>query len=459
MQRFFAFAAAMLCISGTSGSANPLDVSLRPVARGAAQVDVTTVAAADDVVSRALPLTANLLAPAQSIRPSLRPAGLRPKETTRGSGTEAGFQTWLRGFRTRALKRGITNTTFDTAFAGVSFDPKVVERDRNQSEFTKTIWDYLDSAASETRVSNGRAALAKHRSLLEKIEAKYGVEKEIVVAVWGLESAYGTFKGTDPVIRSMASLAYDGRRGRFFEAQLVAALKILQQGHTTPDRMVGSWAGAMGHTQFMPTSFQSLAVDYTGDGRRDIWGDDPSDALASTAHYLAKNGWRTGVPWGVEVTLPDGFDYAQANREIERLPSAWARRGVLDTKGNPVADFGVASVLLPAGHRGAAFLVFRNFKVIESYNTADAYVIGVGHLADRIAGGPAIKSDWPRDDRALTFDERIELQTRLTAAGFNTRGIDARIGPRTIDAVRAFQRAKGLVPDGYASLDLLKRLR
>ncbi len=439
--------------------AQPPDVSLRPLARGDA-AQVFTVQ--EEVVSRALPIIANVTAPSKSTRPNLRPAGIAraPAKAPVGvSGTQAGFQDWLQGFRPRALQRGIQPANFDAAFAGVRFDPKVVERDRNQSEFTKTLWDYLDSAASATRVKNGQAALREHRALLERIEAKYGVEKEIVVAVWGLESAYGTFKGKNPVIRSMASLAYDGRRQRFFEAQLIAALKILQQGHTTPDRMVGSWAGAMGHTQFMPTSFQSLAVDYTGDGRRDIWGDDPSDALASTAHYLAQNGWRTGVPWGVEVQLPKGFDYAQANREIERLPSAWARKGVLDMTGKVVPDHGVASVLVPAGHRGAAFLVFRNFEVIERYNTADAYVIGVGHLADRIKGHPPILSDWPREDRALTYDERIELQRRLTAAGFDTRGIDAKIGPRTIDAVRGFQRSKGLVPDGYASLDLLKRLR
>lgn len=397
-------------------------------------------------------------APMQSLRPELRPQQIHLAQSG-PSQTQAGFHTWTRGFRVRATRRGISPATFDQAFADISFDPKVVERDRNQSEFTKTIWVYLDSAASEARIRNGKAALKKHAALLERIEAQYGVQKEIIVAIWGLESAYGTFRGSKPVIQSMASLAYEGRRKPFFEAQLIAALKILEQGHTSPAQLTGSWAGAMGHTQFMPTSFQSLAVDYTGDGRRDIWGDDPTDALASTAHYLQKNGWLTGVPWGVEVRLPAGFDYLQANRGIERLPSAWAARGVLDMTGQPVPDHGVASVLLPAGHQGAAFLVFRNFEVLEHYNTADAYVVGVGHLADRIQGGPAIQGNWPREDRALTLPERLELQRRLTAAGFDTRGIDGKIGPLTINAVRMYQQSLGEVPDGYASLAVLKRLR
>jgi len=254
-------------------------------------------------------------------------------------------------------------------------------------------------------------------------------------------------------------MAYDGRRGGLFEAQLRDALKMHQQGDTTPDNMLGSWAGAMGHTQFMPGSFQRLAVDHDGDGKRDIWGDDPADALASTAHYLKTNGWQTGVPWGVEVRLPENFDYMTVSRSIRRPPSAWARKGVVALDGQPVPDYGPASILLPAGHRGAAFLIFDNFKVLERYNSADAYVIGVGHLSDRLRGSGPIKAAWPRGDRALTFKERIELQERLTSAGFDTQGIDARIGPLTINALRRYQQSRGLVPDGYASLRVLKDLR
>jgi hypothetical protein len=221
----------------------------------------------------------------------------------------------------------------------------------------------------------------------------------------------------------------------------------------------GSWAGAMGHTQFMPTSFLLYAVDHDGDGRRDIWGDDPTDALASTAAYLARFGWTHGQPWGVEVTLPKGFDYLLADRRIERLPSDWAALGVVAADGRTIPDHAPAAILLPGGHLGAAFMIFPNFAVLEQYNTADAYVIGVGHLGDRILGGGPVQAEWPRWDRALSFDERIELQRRLTELGFDPQGIDGRIGPLTIDAVRAFQHARGMVPDGYPSPALLERVR
>jgi membrane-bound lytic murein transglycosylase B len=375
------------------------------------------------------------------------------------SGSQAGLQRWIAGFRGRALSAGISASVFDAAMTGASYDPDIIRRDRTQSEFTKTIWDYLDTAASDARVTNGRAALAKHRAVLERIEARYGVEKEVVAAIWGLESAYGTFRGTTPTLGALATLAYDGRRGAFFEAQLLAGLKILQSGDTTPARMQGSWAGAMGHTQFMPTSYLDHAVDFTGDGKRDIWSDDPTDALASTAAYLASFGWTKGMPWGVEVTLPQGFDYAETGERVKKPVARWQAQGVRQVDGADLPDHGPASVLLPAGAQGVAFLIFANFQVIERYNSADAYVIAVGHLADRIGGAAPFKAGWPRQDRALSFDERIELQERLTRAGFSTEGIDGKIGPNTIAAVRGFQRAKGLIPDGYASLEILKRLR
>jgi len=288
---------------------------------------------------------------------------------------------------------------------------------------------------------------------------RFGVDQHIVVAIWGLESAYGAFRGNDNTIQSLATLAFDARRRAFFEEQLLEALKILDAGHVAPSDMRGSWAGAMGHTQFMPTSFRDHAVDFTGDGKRNIWSDDPSDALASTAAYLKNFGWTKGQPWGVEVQLPDGFDYRLANREILKTPSDWAALGIVDINARPVPDHGRASILLPAGGRGAAFMIFDNFEVIERYNTADAYVIGVGHLGDRIKGRPGIQGSWPREDRALTYDERVELQRRLTAQGFDTQKVDGKIGPLTINAVRAFQVAKGLLPDGYASLRILERLR
>ncbi len=396
-----------------------------------------------------------------SSRPALRPVPVEtePAVPLIPVAGNARFEAWVGAFRRRALAQGISERSFERAFAGVSYDPEVIKRDRNQSEFTKTLWEYLDSAVSDTRISNGKAALRQHRRVLERIEAKYGVEKEVVAAVWGLESAYGAFRGDKDLIGSLATLAFDGRRGKFFESQLIAALKIIQAGDVAPRSMTGSWAGAMGHTQFIPTSYLAYAVDFTGDGKRDIWSDDPSDALASTAAYLARFGWVKGQPWGVEVRLPEGFDYSEASRKLQRSPDAWAALGVRDMSGQPVPNYGRASILLPAGAQGAAFMIFKNFSVIERYNAADAYVIGVGHLSDRLKGGPAIKADWPRSDRALKFAERKELQLRLTRAGFNTQGIDGKIGPRTIEAVRRYQRSIGEVADGYASLRILERLR
>ncbi|NOR31818.1 MAG: lytic murein transglycosylase [Sulfitobacter sp.] len=375
------------------------------------------------------------------------------------AGNDAGLQNWLVDFRPRALDEGIRPDVFDAAIKGITYDENVIRRDRNQSEFTKTIWEYLETATSDLRIANGKAALERQSAALAEIEAQYGVDKEVVVAIWGLESAYGTFRGRDGVIGSLASLAYDGRRQAFFEAELLEALRILQAGDTSPAKMTGSWAGAMGHTQFMPSSFQRHAVDFTKDGKRDIWGDDPRDALASTAAYLKHFGWTYQQPWGVEVTLPDGFDYLLADRDILKTPAEWAKIGITDMSGGTVPNHGPASILLPGGAEGAAFMIFSNFAVIERYNTADAYVIGVGHLSDRIVGGPPIAHGWPLQDRALTYDERIELQTQLTALGFDTVKIDAKIGPLTINAVRNFQTAQGLLPDGYASLRLLERVR
>ncbi|AXI48622.1 lytic murein transglycosylase [Sulfitobacter sp. SK012] len=369
------------------------------------------------------------------------------------------FQEWVLAFRGRAQVAGIETDVLDQAFADVSYDAEVVRRDRNQSEFTKTVWDYLETAVSDLRVANGRKALQGHQQTLDAISERFGVPSEIIVAIWGLESAYGTFRGSDSVIRSLASLSFDPRRAAFFEDQLMAALRILQSGDTKPAQMQGSWAGAMGHTQFMPTSFLDHAVDWTLDGKRDIWGDDPRDALASTAAYLKANGWVTGQPWGVEVVLPEGFDYFLANREVRKEPKDRALLGVAGVQESALAGEGLASILLPGGAEGVAFMIFDNFEVLESYNTADAYVIGVGHLADRIGGAWPLQGDWPREDRALSYDERIALQELLTAAGFDTQKIDAKIGPLTINALRAWQVSNGLVPDGYASPAMLGSLQ
>ena len=443
--RILSSAVCLATFWGTTAISGAPDASIRPSIRPFTQDNLIHLAAA---------------AIDESPRPEDRPkVGAAKGETQVVQKDGSDFGTWLGEFRQRAEARGIVRDTLNRAFAGVTFDPDAIRRDRNQAEFTKPIWEYLNTAVSSARVSNGQAAMNQHRAVLDRIEAQYGVDKQVVVAIWGLESAYGSYRGNDSTIRSLATLAYDARRKEFFEEQLMQALHILQDSHVTPDRMKGSWAGAMGHTQFMPTSFQEHAVDFTGDGKRDIWSDDPSDALASTANYLRHFGWTKGQPWGVEVRLPSSFDFMLANRNVMKSPEEWAALGITDMDGRAVPDHGEASILLPAGGKGTAFMIFSNFDVIERYNTADAYVIGVGHLSDRIVGKPAIKGDWPRGDRALTFTERKELQQRLTSKGYDTQKIDGRIGPLTINAVRAYQVAEGIQPDGYASLRLLERLR
>jgi lytic murein transglycosylase len=369
----------------------------------------------------------------------------------------AGFDAWVASFRARTTQ--INPSTMNAAFRNVGFVPEVIERDRNQTEFKRSLQDYLAIAASAERVSKGQAAYARHRSTLDAIERRYGVEGNVVAAVWGLESFFGERRGDIPVISAVATLAYEGRRGEFFEKQLVAALKILENGDITPDRMTGSWAGAMGHTQFIPTSYQLFAVDFTGDGRRDIWSEDPSDALASTAAYLAKSGWTKGQPWGVEVRLPAGFNAGLAGRKSTRSPADWAAMGVRDMDGNVVPNHGAASIIIPEGTGGPAFMTFRNFTAITRYNNSESYVIGVGHLSDRIIGRPAIRGNFPPDANGMRIADRQEMQRLLTAKGFNTEGSDGVIGPKTRAAVSAYQSSRGMAVTGEPSLSLLASLR
>ncbi|ROT96306.1 lytic murein transglycosylase [Histidinibacterium lentulum] len=368
-----------------------------------------------------------------------------------------GWSAWVAAFRPRAEARGISPATLSRAFAGQGYLPGVITRDRNQTEFTRTTEDYLQIAASEERVAQGRAAYAQQRATLDAIAARFGVPGNVVAAVWGVESRYGTRRGLIPVISSTSTLAYDGRRGEFFESQLLAALRILQAGDTTTDRMVGSWAGAMGHTQFIPTSYLENAVDFTGDGRRDIWADDPTDSLASTANYLARAGWRTGEPWGLEVAVPAGIDPGLLGRRKNRPTSDWAARGVTRSGGGALPA-GSASLIVPQAG-GPGFLAFRNFEVIARYNNAVNYVIGVGHLSDRLAGGGPLRGSFPPDSAGLTLADRQALQRGLTRAGFDAGNPDGIIGSGTTAAIEAYQRANGLPVTGQPSRALLDALR
>ena len=394
-------------------------------------------------------------------QPQPQPQSPRPVATAAApvEAQPTDFASWRTGFRRQALAQGIRPDIFDGAFANVSVSSKVLKLDAHQPEFTRPIWSYLDSAVSDTRIANGRKAYAGKRALLDDIASRYGVDSQFVVAIWGLESAYGKNYGNIPVIQSLATLAYQGRRRAFAEQQLIAALKILQNGDVTSSRMIGSWAGAMGHTQFIPTSFESYAVDHDGDGRRDIWAADAADALASTANYLSNFDWRQGEPWGVEVRLPSGFDYKLADQSIRRSAAAWRALGVTRIDGTRLPDYDGASVVVPAGARGPAFVVLHNFRVIKRYNNATSYALAIGHLGDRITGAGPMQGSWPRGDKPLSRDEKVELQQRLTGLGFDTQGADGIIGPNSRNAIRGFQSARGMTPDGYENAALLKALR
>lgn len=370
---------------------------------------------------------------------------------------DAGWDAWVEGFKGRAAGRGISQGTIDAAFRGAGFIPEVIEKDRNQTEFTRTLEDYLNIAASDERVSLGRQKYAQYAGTLSAIEGRYGVEGNVVAAIWGLESFFGTRRGNVPVISALSTLAYEGRRAEFFEGQLVAALKILQAGDVSPGQMTGSWAGAMGHTQFIPTSYLAFAVDFTGDGRRDIWSEDPTDALASTAAYLAKSGWTRGLPWGMEVTLPGGFDAGLLGRGKGKSAAEWQALGVRAADGRALAG----GSIIAGGNGGGApyFLLTQNFATILRYNNAQNYAIGVGHLSDRLVGRGPVQASFGPDANGLTKADRQELQRLLTAKGFDTGGTDGVIGAKTKAAISAWQASAGVPVTGEPSLDLLRRLR
>lgn len=367
------------------------------------------------------------------------------------------FADWQQNFRDKALRAGIQAELFDQAFSGISPDMSVVRADRSQPEFTRPVWEYIEGATSPIRLRKGQALLAEHADTLAAIEQRYGVDRETLVAIWGMESSFGQFMGEQSVIRSLATLAYEGRRPQFAEEQLLAALQILQSGDIQPGRMLGSWAGAMGQTQFIPTTYLTHAVDFDGDGRRDIWNSS-ADALASAAHYLQASGWQFGQPWGMEVALPSGFDYALADEAVRMPVSAWIERGAKVPAVAVRAD-AQAYLLLPAGHRGPAFLVLENFRAILRYNNSSSYALAVALLGQRFNGGGQILADWPRSDRPLGRSERMQLQEGLAAKGYNPGPADGIIGANTRKAIRAYQQSLDLPADGYPTPALLQRLR
>ncbi|GED21333.1 lytic murein transglycosylase [Halomonas halmophila] len=382
-------------------------------------------------------------------------AGATAESTT---DREMTFAAWLADFRRHARDEGIAEPTLERALTGLRYRPRVIELDGSQPEFVRPIWEYLDSAVSATRIDKGRQRLAEHRDTAERMAARYGVPSEVLVAIWGIESSYGDYLGDFSTLEALATLAYDGRRSDFARGELMAALRIIEAGDIPPARMKGSWAGAMGHTQFIPSSFLAHAVDGDGDGRRDIWGSIP-DVMASTAHYLDEAGWRQGQPWGTEVRLASGFDYSLTEPDTRRSTAEWQAAGVRALDGGSLPSFDSAAVITPAGAQGPAFLVGHNFRVILRYNNATSYALAVAKLSDAIAGRPGIQGDWPREQPPLKRSDVRDMQHLLNERGYNAGTVDGILGPNTRRGLRAFQRDIGVTPDGFATQALLERLR
>lgn len=370
----------------------------------------------------------------------------------------AEFEAWLDQLRTEAGGAGVSAATLDAALTGLKPIPRVIELDRKQPEFTQTFWNYLSDRVTEQRLERGRKMLKEHRVLLEAVEKQYGVPPRFLVAFWGLETNFGSFLGGFPVVGSLATLAYDERRSSFFRSQLLDALRIIDEGSVKVADMKGSWAGAMGHMQFMPSTFRQYAVDATGDGKRDVWNS-LHDALASGANYLGRLGWRGDEVWGREVTLPKDFPWDQADIDIKKPIAEWARMGVRKADGSPLPKADInGSIVLPQGYQGPAFVVYRNFDVILYWNRSINYAIAVGYLADRFVGLPRIHHGRNADNIPMTREQSIALQRRLNELGFDAGVPDGIPGSQTKSAIRAFQRRAGLPEDGYASVGLLERL-
>jgi len=371
----------------------------------------------------------------------------------------ANFRNCLAGLWPQAERRGVSRALFEANVAGLTPDLRIMDLLDAQPEFTKSFWDYLDILVNEDRIQNGRAILAQHRATFDAVEKAYGVDRHFIAVIWGVESNYGTQIGERSVIRSTATLACIGRRQDYFREEFLSALEILARGDVKADHLKGSWAGAFGPTQFMPTSFKRYAVDFDGDGRRDFVDSVP-DVIASTANNLKKDGWVTGQTWGYEVVVPKGFNFMLADRSRVMSVQEWERVGIRRAGGKafPRAD-DRAYLLVPAGAQGPGFLMLQNFRVIMKYNPAEAYALAIGHLADRLRGGEPLVQAWPRQERVLTRAERYELQQHLSARGYDVGEPDGRLGGKTRNALRQFQWSVGHVPDGFASAAILERLR
>lgn len=371
----------------------------------------------------------------------------------------ASFDQFVTDFWPKARAAGVSKRVYSAALADQTPNAKVIELGQRQPEFNTAVWHYIEKRVTPARIAMGREKREALAKTLSAIEKRYGVDRHVLLSIWGMETNFGGYKGELSTVRSLATMAFTGRRQKYGRSQLIAAMKILQNGDISPDKMTGSWAGAMGHTQFIPTTYQAYAVDWTGDGKRDIWNS-VSDALASTANYIKKSGWRSNRPWGWEVKLPRGFDFDRIGKNNARSVASWVKLGLKPARGGRFGAAGVKSwVILPAGADGPAFLVTENFKAILRYNASTSYALAVGHLADRIRGGPELAARWPEHHRPLSRPQRVELQDLLARRGHYQGDVSGRFGRQTVAAIVAYQKTAGLPPDGFASVALLERLR
>jgi lytic murein transglycosylase len=369
----------------------------------------------------------------------------------------ADFASCVGSLRAQAARDGISARTLDVAFNGVEPDPKVLDFQKQQPEFKTPVWDYVDGLVDDDRVADGKAAMARQARPLARAEETYGVSRYMLAAIWGVESNFGREMGKRPLVQSLTTLACLGDRANYFRSELMATLKIIDRGDVPAEKLNGSWAGAFGQTQFMPSTFLRLAVDFEGDGRRDIVDSAP-DALASTANYFVKSGWRRGLGWGFEVKLPDGYS-GPSGRKTKQSMSFWASRGLTRIDGRPLGE-GDAGLLIPAGREGPAFLVTHNFDVVYSYNAAESYTLAACVLADRLSGGRGIVTPWPTDDPLLSREGRKELQALLQRRGYDIGGDpDGHVGTKSKAAIADFQQRAGLEVNGRASVKVLAALK
>ena len=403
------------------------------------------------------------LPPRQTIRRAVLAAFLVVAGSSCLAQSQSEFASCLARLQPAAQRSGVRPDSYNRYIEGVQADFSILDKLNYQPEFKLPIWDYLSGLVDDERIADGKAGLVRHAEVLQRIQATYGVDPATVVAVWGVESNYGRITGKYPLVQALGTLSCFGRRQSYFQGEFYAALRILQRGDIAPDRLNGSWAGAFGHTQFMPATYERLAVDFDGDGRRDLV-DNSDDALASTANFLRKGGWQSGLPWGVEVRLPNGFDTGLAGRTHKRALGDWAASGLTLVDGRPLTASGLPAserlgLLMLAGPRGPAFLTTRNFDVIYGYNAAESYGLAIAHLSDRLRGGPPFATPWPTDDPGLSRAERRELQTLLAARGHDIGEIDGLLGEKSRVAVRLEQSRLGQPVNGRGGQKMLQALR